>query len=232
MIVSHKHRFIFLKTKKTASTAIEVALSALCGPDDIITPFRASSEKHRRGRGPQNYRIEHPEKPARPLLRRLLRRPERYYHLSVGYYEHMPAWRVRTYVGAEVWRSYFKFAFERNPWDRQVSWYLYKTKSKSHRQEFDRFMRVKRLAFIDNHEIYMIDSKLAVDFLGRYEDLPTDINTALAMAGLKQQVEIPKVNVTSGRDRSEHYHDYYTPELRAVIADWYAPEINLLGYKF
>jgi hypothetical protein len=30
MIVSHEHKFIFLKTKKTAGTSIELALSALC----------------------------------------------------------------------------------------------------------------------------------------------------------------------------------------------------------
>ena len=41
MILSHKHKFIFIKTKKTAGTAIEAAISQLCGPDDVITPYRA-----------------------------------------------------------------------------------------------------------------------------------------------------------------------------------------------
>ena len=43
MIVSHKHKFIFIKTKKTAGTAIEAALSELCGPQDVITPFREAA---------------------------------------------------------------------------------------------------------------------------------------------------------------------------------------------
>ena len=96
MIVSHKHKFIFIKTKKTAGTAIEAALSELCGPQDVITPFREESEQDRKGLSPQNYRIEHPLKPKRSFLRKLLMRPERYYHQSVGFYEHMPAWRVRA----------------------------------------------------------------------------------------------------------------------------------------
>ncbi|HUU67665.1 MAG TPA: sulfotransferase family 2 domain-containing protein [Methyloceanibacter sp.] len=232
MIVSHKHKFIFLKTKKTAGTAIESALSELCGPDDVITPYREESEGDRKGLPPQNYRIEHPAKPRRSLWRRLMRRPERYYHQTVGFYEHMPAERVRAYVGEDVWRDYYKFAFDRNPWDRQVSWYLYKTKSKRTRPSFETFMSSRRRAYVDNHEIYMPDGELAVDFLGRYENLEEDLNKALEAAGVTQQISVPKVNVTPNKDGARDYRSYYSPELRELVAAWYAPEIELLGYAY
>jgi hypothetical protein len=32
MIVSHRYRYIFIKTKKTTGTSIEIALSRHCGP--------------------------------------------------------------------------------------------------------------------------------------------------------------------------------------------------------
>src|SRR5262245_62801539 len=102
MIVSHKHKFIFIKTKKTAGTAIEAALSELCGPEDVITPYREESEPARKGLSPQNYRIEHSLKPKRTFLHRLLMRTERYYHPRVGFHEHMPAWRVQDYGGDAV----------------------------------------------------------------------------------------------------------------------------------
>jgi hypothetical protein len=105
MIVSHEHKFIFIKTKKTAGTAIEAALSELCGPSDMITPYREESERDRKGRGPQNYRIEHKLKPQRPLWRKLLGRPERYWHPSVGFYE-QSAWRVRDMSAKRVWRLF------------------------------------------------------------------------------------------------------------------------------
>jgi len=55
MIVSHEHKFIFLKTKKTAGTSIELALTELCGPEDVITPLTEIDEARRaNGRGPQN----------------------------------------------------------------------------------------------------------------------------------------------------------------------------------
>ena len=231
MIVSHKHRLIFLKTKKTAGTAIEAAISQLCGPDDVITPYRAASEKDRQGLAPQNYRIEHPLKPQRPLWRKLLGRPERYWHPTIGYYEHMPAWRIRNYVGEDVWNNYFKFSFDRNPWDRQVSWYLYKTKSKKTRPSFQQYMQ-KPTAYVDNHELYILDGNLAVDFLGRYENLEEDLNAALAQAGVKTKVSVPKVNVTPNKDEARGYRSYYTPALRDQVARWYRPEISLLGYDF
>jgi hypothetical protein len=232
MIISHEHKFIFLKTKKTAGTAIEAALSELCGPDDVITPYREESEQDRKGRVPQNYRIEHPLKPKRLLWRKLLGRPERYYHPSVGYYEHMPASTVRDYVGEEVWRSYFKFAFDRNPWDRQVSWYLYKTKSKRSRPPFESFMSSRRRAYVNNYEIYTEDGALAVDFVGRYENLEEDLNKALELAGTGTHITIPRVNVTPNKDESRSYRSYYTPEMQALVAEWYEPEISLLGYGF
>lgn len=36
MIVSHEHRFVFVKTMKTAGTAIEVLLARHAGPDAIV----------------------------------------------------------------------------------------------------------------------------------------------------------------------------------------------------
>jgi hypothetical protein len=232
MIISHEHKFIFLKTKKTAGTAIEAALSELCGPSCVITPYREESEEDRKGRPPQNYRIEHPLKPKRPLWRKLLGRPERYYHPSVGYYEHMPAHLVRAYVGDDIWRSYFKFAFDRNPWDRQISWYFYKTKTKASRPSFDSFMASRRRAYVDNHEIYMEDGALAVDFLGRYETLEADLAKALHVVGVARKLDVPKSNVTPNKETRQDYRSYYTPKTEALVRDWYAPEIELLNYGF
>jgi Sulfotransferase family len=145
----------------------------------------------------------------------------------------MPASRVRDYVGDEVWRSYFKFAFDRNPWDRQVSWYLYKTKSKRFRPSFEQFMSSRRRAYVTNYAIYTLDGALAVDFVGRYERLEEDLNAALAKAGVPGcSVKVPRTNVTPDRDEARDYRSYYSADTRALVADWYQPEIALLGYGF
>ena len=231
MIISHEHKFIFLKTKKTAGTAIEAALSELCGPLDVITPYREESEQDRKGLPPQNYRIENPLKPKRPLWRKLLGRPERYYHPSVGYYEHMPAWRVRDYVGEEVWRSYFKFAFDRNPWDRQVSFYHHRYRNEKAPPSFASFMHEDARARIDNFDIYSIDGDVAVDFVGRYESLADDLKLALGHVGLSLEAELPRAKTTFRRSTLP-YRDYYDDDTRGIVARWYAREIELLDYEF
>jgi hypothetical protein len=231
MILSHEHRFIYIKTYKTGSTSVEAALSAVCGADDVITE---ASEQLRgvRQKPAQNYRIEHPEKPSRALWKRILGRPERHYHPSVGFYEHMPGWRIRTYVGDDVWRRYYKFTFERNPWDRQVSWYHYKTKSKPEatRPTFAQFNTDRRRAFVENWSLYTDADRPFVDFVGRYETLEADFATVLDAIGLAGKVELPRTNVS--RSRKGDYRDAYTPELRDLVADWYAPEIRHFGYHF
>ena len=229
MILSHAHRFIYIKTYKTASTSIEAALSSVCGPDDVIT----EASEQLRGHRPQparNYRIDHPSKPKRPLWKVLTLRPERHYHPSVGYYEHMPAWRVRAYCGEDVWRSYYKFSFERNPWDRQVSWYHYKTKSKAPRPAFDRFNADRSRAYVENFDLYSFAGSICLDFVGRYEALDADFATVLAATGLTGVVALPTTNVSP--DRQRDYRSYYTPDSRDRVGAWYGREISAFDYAF
>jgi hypothetical protein len=229
MILSHAHRFIYIKTRKTASTSIEAALSEVCGPDDVITEASEQLRDHRKQRA-QNYRLVHPSVPKRPLWKQLLGRPERYYHPSIGYYEHMPAWRVRLYAGEEIWRRYYKFSFERNPWDRQVSWYHYKTKSKSEPPSFDTFNRDRKRAYVENYDLYSEEGAIVLDFVGRYEDLEGGFAAVLSTVGLAGRVSLPVTNVSKARTRD--YRRYYTDASRDMIGAWYRREIEHFGYSF
>jgi len=144
MIVSHKHKFIFIKTKKTASSSTECALSAVCGPDDILTDLK-HTEQHRLGElSAQNYSYMPPlfSREWPNLISRFLRHGK----APFNYYDHMNAWRVEKRLSKTVWNSYFKFAFDRNPWDREMSWY-------SHR-----FSQGRTLTSFAEHVLFVRDS--------------------------------------------------------------------------
>jgi hypothetical protein len=230
MIISHKHRFIFLKTRKTAGTSIELALSQLCGPDDVITPMSPNDEPIRAGgRGPQNWRVHGWWQSKRPLFQRYWFRANAG---DYGYYNHMPAKEVRALLNDDkVWRNYFKFTFERNPWDRQVSAYHFRYRRTDNPPPFSRYMHRKRRAWINNYEIYSIDGDPCVDFVGKFESLTADFRQALTEIGLAFDQELPRAKGNYRRSQ-KHYRDYYDDETRSIVDDWYAPEIRLLAYEF
>ena len=228
MILSHEHKFIFLRTKKTAGTSIELALSELCGPDDVITPLTREDEARRAGRrGAQNWRLHSWWKSPRLLKSAWFKFSAKDY----GFYNHMKAEEMRAHIDPAVWRSYFKFAFERNPWDRQVSLYYHRYREENDRPDFATFIHKDKKAHINNFGVYSIDGNLAVDFLGRFETLEKDLRFALEHVGLSTAEALPDAK-TRFRPGSVPYRDHYDEETRNIVADWYASEIKLLGYEF
>ena len=88
MIISHKHKFIFIKLRKTAGTSMEIALSSLCKGEDIITPISALDEKARSElgfQGPRNYTVPLKYYSFSDCGKRLFKGRKKIY------YNHMPA---------------------------------------------------------------------------------------------------------------------------------------------
>ena len=226
MILSHEHKFIFLKTKKTAGTSIELALSQLCGPDDIITPLSAGDEALRaNGRGAQNWRLDGTWQSPRA------QKKLKFDAKDFGHYNHAKAAEVREHVDEKVWRTYFKFAFERNPWDRQVSLYYHRYRDETELPPFADFIHSDKRAKMNNYDVYAIDGKVSVDFVGRYESLEEDLQRALGQVGLTLAAELPRAKTTA-RHGNGPYRDYYDDDTRDIVGRWYAREIELLDYKF
>lgn len=167
-------------------------------------------------------------------------------------HQHRFASELRTIYGPDVWQRYFKFGFVRNPWDRLVSWWEmirrniaegrpmngFQRYVAGNAGTFEDFIRNCGAEYRDfdgskwiyrNQVDYLTDSSgsLLVDFVGRFENLPADLGFVTARLGLKSG-PIPHIN------RSDHrlYSEYYSDELRDIVALHYARDIAAFGYDF
>ena len=213
MIVSHEHRFIFMKTLKTAGTSVEIALSRVCGPHDIITPLPDDDEVLRAERGGRA--AQHYESP--PLVERV--------------HEHIRASKVRPIIGRDVWDGYFKFAIERNPWDAVVSLYFWKYKDLPELPDFEKYVNeiwIEQLS--NNRRLYRIRGKMALDRVLRYENLNDELTDVWAQLDLPGTPDLPRAK---GNARpAGHYRELYTDASRARVAEVFADTIEAFGYEF
>lgn len=228
MIVSHKHKFIFLKTAKTAGTSVEHALRTLCGPDDIITPV-FPDEGIGMGLPAQNYESA-PRFPSRDWLCRFRSRL-RFKSAPGDFYNHMPGWRVQARIGDEMWNGYFKFCFERNPWDREVSQFFFKRGSNGHTGSFADHLKALERNRLRNWEIYTDHDKPLVDFVGCYENLEADLKLALQKCGIDWTGELPRAKAKFRTDKRP-YRELYDDRSRELVARTYHREIEYFGYEF
>ncbi len=224
MIVSHRHGFIFLKTRKTAGTSIELALRPFLGPDDIVTPVSPADELMTDVR-PRNYAVrEHTLSGATVL------------HLIAGKLgkrqidSHATAKAVLDWIGTDTWKRYFKFAFDRNPWDRTVSDYFYYLSKKGGSMPFAEFVK-RRASRLDNRSTYCLSGTVAVDKLYRYEELGEGFADACARIGIDPVPALPRAKSVQRHDR-RHYSAHYDDRLAATVASKFAHEIEQLGYTF
>lgn len=230
MIVNHGHRFIFLKTKKTAGTSIEVALSRYCGPGDIVTRVGPRDEKLRAELGYQgavNHLLPRDRWSVADWFRHSVRGKE-----IALYYNHMPAREVRAQVGEEVWASHFKFCFERNPWDRAISAYYWENRNAKRLPDFDEFLRaLQRDGKLSNFDTYAIDGRIAVDQVMLYERLGAELEGLVQRLDLPAPLDLPRSKGQHRKDRRP-YQEVYSDWGRDFVAGACAREIEAFGYRF
>ncbi len=223
MIICHEHEFIFLKTRKTAGTSLEISFSEVCGDRDIITPISAEDELLR-ARGPQNFKIRR-SGGAREWIGRLTSSNADFF------YNHMTAENIRSLIDGSIWTKYYKFCFERNPWDKAVSLYFWRTRGQEPRPSLLSFLNTIDADSLSNFGIYSIGGDVAVDHVGRYEDLKSEVEDIRALLDLTPGVELPRTKASCRVD-SRHYSEIMGEEEEEIVARVCSREISLFDYRF
>lgn len=141
--------------------------------------------------------------------------------------KHLSAKEAKKLYGEEIWNSYFKFSFVRNPWDRVVS--LWKSSLYIQTPSVYRFL----LLFKPRPHEYKLSSyvdilDLELDFIGKFENLQNDFEIVLDKLGIKKAV-LPHL---SKRVDSNHYSYQYNAETKAIVEHFYKRDIEKFSYFF
>ena len=217
MLLSIKHRFLFVHIAKTGGTSVRASLRPLRWRDPWYWPmFLCNRFSHLSG-----HRI------ATKLPR------------------HAKIVAAKELLPRELFDELFKFAFVRNPWDLQVSSFHHIRRERPHylgrHQDFDGFLRWKLDpqrpyqyhldTSLELQSDYLIDlyGEVVVDFIGRYERLEADFAEACRRIGIPQPTLAHKRRAT---DRTKDFRSYYSDETAALVAKHFERDIELLGYRF
>lgn len=229
MIISHKHKFIFIKTAKTAGTSFEIALSKLCGPDDVITPLIQEDEERRVALGypsSQNYHVPIRSCSFADVTRSVLSRNR------IQFGEHDGQKRIRRYIAPTIWDTYYKFCFERNPYDKVVSFYYWRYRDgKRTGKTLSEFIQSGEASRIAGFELYSEHSEIVVDRVFRFEDLDQAIVEVKDKLNLSEVPEIPRTK-TSSRKSKKSYREELTEADRKKIECVFAREIKYFDYQW
>lgn len=233
MIVCHKHRFIFLKSTKTAGTSIEIALSRYCDKNDIVTPFGNPDDEILRreygGQRPVNYAAPWREYCAADWLRVLRDREKK-----ARYYNHITAHEVHQLLPSEIWNDYFKFSFTRNPWDRVLShlhWVRYRRNAPTMTLAAYFAADEHKILMRRGHALYTIAGEPAVDRICRYENLQEELDAVTTHLGLSAIDSLPRAKAAQRQDRRP-YREVFAAAERDMVAELFKEDIERFGYEF
>lgn len=217
MLLSHTHQFIFFHIAKTGGSSIR----------NVLQPYTEE---------PDVFKIKRP-------LREQNGQPNQLYEVWQSLLRHAWARDARKQLAPGLFERYYKFAIVRNPWDWHVSMYHFILKEPTHA----RHTLVQSLGNFENYLAWVINTptpypkgaakaqkevitdeegKILVDFIGRYETLAQDFEQICLRIGIVAQ--LPHINKSTHRN----YQTYYNQRTRQLVADHFAADIELFGYRF
>lgn len=149
------------------------------------------------------------------------------------------------------WKDFFKFSFVRNPWDRVASIFHYykyykhplhqKIQKEMENMSFSEFCEnlcganpmywltgvFSHPRWCNQYEWLVINDQIAVDFIGKYENLQKDFEHVC------QKVKAASKNLMHARkSTNKNYKDFYNSHTKKLIRDKFHKDIDYFKYTF
>lgn len=220
MLISHKKKFIFIHIFKTAGTSVT----------DFFVPYARFKD-----------RLAHQYWLSRKTINginRLFVISDQGSRWFTGFHKHASAQEIKNQLNKEVFQTYLKFTFVRNPYDWLFSYYAYiqqssyhplhKTMNKIVFNEFiERFILDNRLK---TQSSFLLDQegKLLTDYIGKLEHLNEDLKT------LCTNLDLPfkspsRINIT--QTPNKNLEKSINQENIKLINNYFQEDFELFNYN-
>lgn len=207
MIYSAKHRFVFVAIPKTGTHSVRRALRDQLGPGDWE-------------------QVKLFENRSSPI-------PE----LAALGHGHITLEQLQPHMSEADFKSFVKFAFVRNPFDRFISYCSFMTRDTPALEQDPKGVMRHILFTIrpTNHVLFVPqylfvtgrDGAMLADEVGRVESMQEDFDRICARIGV-DTAPLGRANSSSRAD----YRQYYDQQLIDEVARIYARDLDLFGYEF
>ncbi len=231
MLISHSHRFVFLKTHKTAGTSLHAMLRPFCVPPNDRT--EATRALHISPWG---------------MVSSATRTTSEQYSPH-NWYEHSGLEVLRTYMPI-AFHTYHKIAVVRHPYDKVVSAFLYDkwNYEQSHKRDmlqpgepgdmpenFHRYVTASELSWSMRHdrELFFAGGKFRIESIIRFESLQKDLQKMSNRLGLGLDIAkaLPLKKRVVEEELRQRYRQLITPATKAVIDEYYGWYFDQFGYE-
>jgi len=210
MLISHRHKFVFIHVYKAAGSSLR----------DVLNPSAA---------------ISWSQSSIRDKWIGLTNLDSKCF--STHYGGHDTALNLKNHFPKTRFKEYFKFAFVRNPWDWQVSLYLFGLKDKNHFQHelfksfanFEAYLDWRIREDLHLQKDFLVDESgnLLVDFVGKLENLKEDFEYVCNKIKI-QSIDLPHLN----KSNSEKYQRFYNERTKQLLAEAFKEDIEFFNYSY
>jgi len=237
VIICYRYNFVFLKTRKTAGSSLEIALSRLCGPGDVVTRLAEESARQEEGGyGPAGQDKPISEYGLRQVWKRL-----RHGRRATRFSNHADLATARGLAGDELWPRLMRFTSERNPWDKAVSRYYWQKRRWERRRHWSAFpefsdyleyLGQEKPHWLSCWDIYALDGDVPIDMFIFYEELERGFQRVVGALGVEHSIKLPRHRAKASGTSTRDYRREYSNRAAEVVSRVCRREIDYFGYAF